>query len=522
MGRQLFLEHAAKWDGTKEAGKAEKVYDEIAGREHEIGADQIIAWARCLGVDPVLIAAYVFDFEPSPEGSGGSGGRYRRHDGWEGMLQGNKSGPLGNLHNALMAFRHASELAEVFRYDQFSNVIEVSKCPPWLAPWEVSKFEPHPMEDVEHVRARKWLQDHDIQTSASDAYNAVLAAAHDEPFHPVRDYLDGLQWDGTARIDTWLVEHVGAVDTPLNRANGSRFLIGLVARVKRPGCKLDTMLIFEGRQGLKKSGALRCLTSPWFVDQIPDIGSKDAMLQLQGSWLIEFAEMHTATRAEIGRMKNFMTVQTDKFRMPYGHVTKTYGRQCAFAGTINPADEYLEDETGARRYPSVVCGMNWQKGRTIDLEKLAAVRDQLWAEARVRFERGDVWWLDTLELVDAAAAAADERYAADVWTDPVLEWVASKSAVTTGEVLVGALDVQKRDWTKPHQRRVGGILRTAGWIKKQDPTESTDEDGKKHRPRRYHNPNPPTVAPADMSNVSVLPPASERVKPQKLADLFGV
>jgi predicted P-loop ATPase len=493
-GRYLFVEHASRWHGTVKDDEAGRVYDSI-GTEHKVGADHIIQWATDAGVDQRLIDAYRDDERHRAQRAAQEAFkddaqerpaekvfvRYARSADWQGMLQKTpKKQILGNLHNVIIALRHAPEFDGVFRFNTFGQTVQVAKSPPWYEPWKT--FEPHELLNVEYSYARKWLQGQDIQASKGDVESAVIAVAHDDQFHPVRDYIGGLQWDGVARLDTWLIDHVGADDTDYTRAVGARFLIGAVARVMRPGCKLDQMMILEGPQNLGKSKVFKVLGEPWFTDCMPDVGSKDAMIQLQGVWIIEQAEMHNMTRADVSRMTSFMTTTHDRFRAPYDRHPEKHARQCIFAGSINPnGNGYLKDETGRRRYQSVECAVGWKKGRPIDIDRFTEAKDQLWAEARVRFERGEAWWLDTFELTEAAEVVADTRYDADVWTDAVLAWAETKASATNAEVLELALGLKKIELTKANEMRVGGILRQAKWERKQGGD----------RKMRYWNPKPP-------------------------------
>ena len=220
---------------------------------------------------------------------------------------------------------------------------------------------------------------------------SVGAVAREITVHPVRDHLGALAWDGVPRIETWACRYLGAEDTAFNRSVGALWLISAVARIFRPGVKADHMLVLEGPQGARKSTALKILAGEdWFTDELPDLGSKDAAMHMQGVWIIEIAELDAIGKAEVSRIKAFLTRTTDRFRPPYGRYTIEVPRQCVFAGTVNP-DTYLRDETGNRRFWPVRCG-------TIDIDALARDRDQLWAEAVARFRAGAIWWLETPEL----------------------------------------------------------------------------------------------------------------------------
>ena len=209
----------------------------------------------------------------------------------------------------------------------------------------------------------------------------IQTVARENPFHPVRDYLNALNWDGTPRLDIWLPTYLGVEDSQYVRAIGSRFLISAVARVFNPGCQVDHMLILEGPQGILKSSALQVLAGSWFTDRISRLGGKDSSMEVAGVWLIEMSELDALTKATNSAIKSFVTRRHDRFRPPYGKHVVDQPRQCVFTGSINPTGGYLKDPTGARRFWPVTCGV-------IDLEALVRDRDQLWAEAVVRFQGG--------------------------------------------------------------------------------------------------------------------------------------
>jgi predicted P-loop ATPase len=217
-------------------------------------------------------------------------------------------------------------------------------------------------------------------------------------------------------------------------------------------------LILEGLQGLLKSTALKTLAQPWFTDEIADLGTKDAAMQLAGAWIIEIAELDSISRADVSRIKAFMSRTTDRFRPPYSRRVIEQPRQCIFAGTAND-NEYLRDETGGRRFWPIGCS-------SIDIYGLAADRDQLWAEARDRYAAGEPWWLDTDELNSCAAVEQNARYRADPWQDVIAGHVADLSSVSVPEVL-RFLGIEKKDQTQLHANRVAACLKALGRERKQ-------------------------------------------------------
>lgn len=205
---------------------------------------------------------------------------------------------------------------------------------------------------------------------------AVLYLAQQRRFHPVRDYLDGLTWDGTARVERWTVAYLGAEDTAYHRHVGRVLLLGAVRRVRRPGCKFDTMVVLEGPQGAGKSSALRILAvkPEWFTDHLPLDENKVRLAEaLQGNWIVEASELEGLRKADVAKLKTFLSSQEDKVRMAYAHKVSLLPRQCVIVGTTND-ERYLRDDTGNRRYYPLKTGR-------IDLAGLREVRDKLWAEA---------------------------------------------------------------------------------------------------------------------------------------------
>jgi predicted P-loop ATPase len=300
----------------------------------------------------------------------------QREEHWtDGLMRNDRGVPLGNLRNVLHALRHAPEWRGVLAYDEFAARVVTTKPPPWGGPPGERWADDH------DTRACAWMQEQHIPAALGTVGHAIQTVARENRVHPVRDYLNALKWDGTPRIDTWLTDYLGVEDAPYVRAIGPRFLVSGTARVFEPGCQADTMPIFEGDQGTLKSSALRALAHPWFTDRISKPGSKDSSMEVAGVWLIEWAELDALFKVGTSTSKSFITRRHERFRPPYGTHLADYPRQCVFAGSINPMGGYLTDPTGARRFWPIRCGV-------IDLEALRRDRDQLWAEAVVRYRDG--------------------------------------------------------------------------------------------------------------------------------------
>ena len=246
-------------------------------------------------------------------------------------------------------------------------------------------------------------------------YIVVEEAARRNTFHPVLDYLDGLEWDGTKRLDGWLTRYCGVTDTEYARAVGAITLIAAVRRVRRPGVKFDEMLVLEGPQGLNKSELLKALAvnPDWFSDDLPlNADGKRVIEQTRGKWIIEAAEMSGIRKTEVEHLKAMLSRQTDRGRLAYDRMTSEKNRQFIVFGTTNDAT-YLRDATGNRRFwPVRISGCN--------VDDLRADADQLWAEVAKREAAGASIRLHQ-SLWAAAAAEQAERVVDDPWFEIMAE-----------------------------------------------------------------------------------------------------
>ncbi len=244
---------------------------------------------------------------------------------WAALLRLEPGGaPERNEANVITALSLDAAFAGTLVFDEFAQEILVTRALPWEP---ADSALPRAWGDADDVRCAEWLQRHEINVPPVVVGRSVVAVARNIRIHPVRDYLAALAWDGMPRLDAWAITHLGATDTPLNRAMASLWMISAVARIMRPGCKADHMLILEGPQGIRKSTALKVLASDaWFTDELAEIGSKDAAQQMRGVWIIEMAELDAIGRAEVSRIKAFLTRTADRYRPPYERYVVTVSR----------------------------------------------------------------------------------------------------------------------------------------------------------------------------------------------------
>jgi predicted P-loop ATPase len=359
----------------------------------------------------------------------------------------------GVLGNAMITLREAPAWQFVVAYDEFAQKIMLTAPPPWDD--RTLSFEMRPWRDEDSSRATEWIQAQGIRVTSAMTREAVLVTAKDNAFHPVRDYLDALEHDGTQRLSTWLTKYLGVEQSKYTKAVGRAIMIGAVARVYQPGCKVDNVPIFEGKQGARKSTFVKAMFDPWFTEQLPDIRSKDAMIQLLGMWGVELGELHQLSRAEVTQIKAFLSSRTDRFRLPHGIYAQDYPRSCVFWGTTN-SDAYLKDETGGRRFWPIVVG-------TIDLEALQRDRDQLWSESCDAFAAGEPWWLTDPDTIAHAEEEQAERYVGGVWDDKIAKWLSTRTETTVEEIMRECIGIEESRWTPLMQSDVAKCLTKEKW-----------------------------------------------------------
>ena len=330
-------------------------------------------------------------------------------------------------------------------YDGFKNVVE------WRGV---------PLTDADITAIRLAMgRTYRITPSVALMAEMLHYAAKQREFHPVRDYLVKLRWDGRHRLATMLKTYCAAPDTRLNAELGRRFMISAVARVMNPGCKVDTTLILAGPQGYFKSTFFRVLAGEgWFCDTPIDMRNKDAYLALRGAWLYEMAELSSMRPRDAETVKAFLAAQEDHFRPPYGREMVDAKRQCVFVGTTNETG-FLNDPTGARRFWPVAVRA------PIRLDEVRAAREQLWAEAVEAWRRGERWWLE--EDGDEELRDIHQDYESeDPWETLISEWIDSQppgSEVTIGGVLTVALKIDIGQQNRSHEMRVAGLLVRLGF-----------------------------------------------------------
>ncbi|CAB4140316.1 COG5545 Predicted P-loop ATPase and inactivated derivatives [uncultured Caudovirales phage] len=367
---------------------------------------------------------------------------------WKGKLDIGKQGPKKTVKNLLLHIRNLPGLGKTIRLNDFTGRVE----------WNGET-----LRDEHIIDIRVIIEEAGFDTDRTDVRPAVERVALENTYDPIRDYLDGLKWDDTPRLDTWLRDYMGAPDHPVIGVFGAKFLIGAVARVYDPGCQMDNMLVLEGKQGAGKTTACAALFGrDYMISSISDFKSKEASIALQGRWVVEVAELAALNKTDVRDVKKFITETVDQYRPVHGRSTIDRPRRCVFVGTTNE-HQYLKDATGNRRFWPVPCG-------EIKVEAIREVRDALWAEAVARFRAREPWWLTDETHLKAAEAAQADRSQEDPWGEVIERFLNDPErrllpAFTSADIMTNALRIPTERQETRAEMRVGDIMRRLKWNK---------------------------------------------------------
>jgi putative DNA primase/helicase len=358
-------------------------------------------------------------------------------------LQVNKAGsPVPNLYNATLVLdRVSGDKFQPIRMDEFSGRVMYGDRD--LTDADVIQITGH----IQSVVGIASMQPRAV-------WDAVIGYASLHRINPVTDMIDSYEWDGKQRIDTFFQDSCGSGDNEYTRAVSKNFWISMVARCYHPGCKVDTMVIMEGKQGAKKSTMLRKIASDRFYTEINQscFEGKDYILSMRGNIIVEMGELNTFNRSKVEAMKQFLATQKDRIREPYAKLATSIPRSSVFVGTTN-GDEYLVDITGGRRFWPIECP-------SISTEYVDENREQLFAEARSRMQAGESWW----EVPESAAEVQESRTQQDDWIGVISEWLSRRgnSGVKIREIAQGALNIPIEKLDGVVSRRIARCLRSLG------------------------------------------------------------
>lgn len=330
-----------------------------------------------------------------------------------------KQGKIKNtISNVVLILQNDDNLKGCFGFNEFEQRETATKALPWDRPG--IKY-PRPLCDADDAELRLYLERCYEVTSKGQITDGLTVVVKGNSYHPVRDYLDAVSWDGTERLDTLFIDLFGTPDTPYTRAVTRKAFTAAVSRIYNPGCKYDYVLVLVGDQGVGKSTTLAKMGGDWFSDSVPTLVGKEALESIQGSWLIELGELAGLRKAEVDAVKHFISKREDRYRVAYGKRVEHFPRRCVFFGTTNEED-FLRDVTGNRRFWVVNC--KGGKGR-LDFKTYLTpvVVAQLWAEAKERLAQREPLYLAEEGLEEEARVIQDKHLEKDERSGLISEYL---------------------------------------------------------------------------------------------------
>jgi len=391
----------------------------------------------------------------------------RADDSWQIQLVcGEKGVKPGVTKNWSLFLENHPDTAGLYAWDAFKLRVMLMRRPPWDK--GSGEWTPRVLQERDYSETVMWLEALHMTPKASNIAPVIQTIAERSSFDRLREYLEGLKWDGTPRVVRFANDYLGVKGDNYARTVSEKWLVASAARGLKPGCKADNMAILEGPQGLQKSMAVKTLYgAEFYTDNLSDILSKDAMMELQGVWGLEVAEMQRFSNAETNAVKKFLSREIDRYRPPYGRTVIEAKRRCIMVGTINPeGNAYLRDPTGARRFWPLECGR-------IDIDKIARDRDQLWAEAVHMFKAGVNWWVERDEQT-VVEIEQEKRTDVDAWMTYVAPLTKGATTITQSEIFE-KLGIARKDVDHRHAGRVGRIMKKLGWSMARERSDNEDK-----------------------------------------------
>jgi predicted P-loop ATPase len=354
------------------------------------------------------------------------------NDEWKAELEYTKSGKLlCNIANIILILENDPALAGHIVHDLFTGMDSAKDGLPW-------NKNANQWTDTDDANLRVWLEKHYDITGKEKIADALTAVLTRHSYHPIRDYLNGLTWDGVPRLDRIIIDYMGAEDSELNRAMSRKHFVAAVARVFNPGCKYDYCLIMSGAEGIGKSTLLRVMGGRWFNDSITTLEGKEGMEQLRRAWVVELGELSSIKRSDVEQVKAHLSKQVDIYRAAYARRVLEHPRQCVFCGTTNEA-LFLKGDTGNRRFWVIPVVAELRKYKDWS-EAIRRDRDQLWAEAVHYYKQGEPLYLS--EELEAQAKQRQQDFNDDN-DDPIVAML-DKYLNTLLPVNWDTMDIQAR------------------------------------------------------------------------------
>lgn len=314
---------------------------------------------------------------------------------WLKKLEYTEQGKLrSTISNFSLIIENEPLLKDKIAYNEFSNRAVVIGQLPWRKKGNMGDW-----NDTDDSGLREFIEKYYGISSTAKCADALALSFENHSFHPIKDYLESLTWDGVERVDTLFIDYLGAEDNSYVRIVARKILVAAVARVFVPGIKFDNMPVLAGPQGMGKSTIIKKLGQEWYSDSLTTVSGKEAYEQLQGVWILEMGEMMATKKADIEATKHFLSKTEDIYRVAYGRRTSRFPRQCVFIGTTNDR-EFLRDKTGNRRFWPIDVGVKTHSKSVFDDLNQYEI-DQVWAEAVELWKEGEKLYLTGEEEKEA-------------------------------------------------------------------------------------------------------------------------
>lgn len=390
-----------------------------------------------------------------------------------------------SLKKAIHLLTADDQLEGAFKYNLFTHEVEHAQDNIILSP---SALKGRVVGDADVSCLRSYLaKKYNFSTNRNNIDDALLDISMNSKYHPIKEYLERLQWDGTSRLNGWLHRICGAEDNDYSSAVGRKMFVAAVKRIYEPGCYYAQLVVLEGRQRMFKSRLVKEIGQEWYASiHLKTNDTKTIVEEMRGKWILEIEELAGFSKQDTEYMKAFVSRQSDRVRLSYGRKADDFPRQSIMIATMNPEsgeNRYLVDHTGNVRYWPIKCFDD----EKIKIDEFKECRDQLFAEAVALYRKGESLWLIGKDEEGLAEVEQEKRLSSDPWSPIVIKWLEDKMIVpnielTTEQVAKDCLAISFERINSGHTRRIGRILHEAGWVRHRRTT----------KPREWYYTSPDT------------------------------
>lgn len=371
----------------------------------------------------------------------------------------------------LKTFSANEDLKNIFQYNQMTRRIEYKKAPQWNSEANVNDN----MEDYDLIALKGFLsRNYGFTPNKEDIFDALKEVSRRNAYHPIKDYLNGLTWDGVKRLDYWLTSICGVEDNQYVRDVGRKIFVAMVNRIYEPGCQFDYLPVLEGIQGIRKSTLIKRIVGDekYYGSVSFHLSEKAFIENMQGKWVLEVEEMSGQNKQEVERVRALISKTKDTMRMTWERVAEDYKRQSVMIGTRNPIkgdNKWLYDPAGNRRFWPVICN------GAINIDLLLENRDMFFGEAMYLYKNNEPLWLDDKEVEEFATKEQELRQMDDPWEDIINSWLDEKakllvSHITVTQIAIECLKVPEERISRFVSSRIGRILSKTEWLKLKETT----------------------------------------------------